>query len=371
MNDHLHPDRSPRSGTAGSPSPSAPPPGRRALALVSRFWAVLDARNKEFIRDRGALGWNIFFPVLVVLGFAFAFSGSNQDIFKAGLLKSSAGSTAFTETKYVQFVPIDDLGGALAKLKRHQLDFVLVVDGPEQGRYWMNTSSPKGYLLEKLLLGSVTASSGPKGFVREIVAGDEIRYVDWLVSGLLAMNMMFSALFGVGYTIVRYRKNGVLKRLKATPLGSFEFLLAQVVSRLILLVVFTSTVYVGCNLLVHVRMQGSYLDLAAVLVAGSMCLIALGLLVASRVKSEEFAGGLLNLISWPMMFLSGVWFSLEGAHPVVRKAAMAFPLTHVIDAARAIMTEGATLAQVAPNLGALLGMTLIFLAVGAWLFKWE
>jgi ABC-2 type transport system permease protein len=320
--------------------------------FLKRFGILVDARNKEFVRDRSALGWNFLFPVLVIFGFAFAFNGGSQDIFKVGLY-GKPGTSGFFSTQYVQFVPTDALEPALAKLRRHQLDMVVTEEG-QTTRYWINSTSPKGYLVEK-----------------QAVQGDEIRYIDWLISGLLAMNMMFSALFGVGYVIVRYRKNGVLKRLKATPLSAFEFLLAQVCSRLILIVLSSVLVYWGCNALMHFRMQGSYVDLFIVLVLGAMCLISLGLLLASRVSSEEFAGGLLNLISWPMIFLSGVWFSLEGAHPMVRKTAEIFPLTHVIEAARGIMTEGATLAQLSTHLIVLVVMTAVFLVSGAVLFRWE
>ena len=139
----------------------------------------------------------------------------------------------------------------------------------------------------------------------------------------------------------------------------------------LLLVFVTSVVYEGCNALLHFQMLGSYLDLFIVLCMGSICLISMGLLVAAVVASEEFAGGVLNLVSWPMMFLSGVWFSLEGLHPTVKAAAQIFPLTHVIDSARAIMTEGATLAQVSPHLVVLAIMSAVFLAIGSATFKWE
>lgn len=339
----------------------------------TRFLALFRARNIEFFRDRSALGWNIAFPVLVIFGFAFAFGGGDQDIFKVGVHPSTergASASEFFETRYIQFIEMPDLDLALAKLRRHQID--MVVEQNRGLRYWINETSPKGYLLEKILHSQTSsASSSALPIEKETVQGSEIRYVDWLISGLLAMNMMFSSLFGVGYNIVRYRKNGVLKRLRATPLHAFEFLLAQVVSRLVLLIVTTSAVYVGCNAFIHFRMQGSYLNLFIVLVIGSICLISLGLLMASRTASEEFAGGMLNLISWPMMFLSGVWFSLEGAHPWVKNLALAFPLTHIIDAARAIMTEGAGLHQISSSLFALLIMTVVFMAAGSWLFRWR
>jgi ABC-2 type transport system permease protein len=334
--------------------------------MIRRFLAVLDARNKEFLRDRSALAWNFIFPILVILGFGFAFSSGNQDLFKVGVAGeavTAASQQSFFKTQYIKFIhsPADELPELLERLRRHQIDMVLA-----PGKYWINSSSPKGYLLERILAGSEIAK-----YERQHVEGRETRYVDWLIAGLLGMNMMFSALFGVGYTIVRYRKNGVLKRLKATPLRAIEFLTAQVVSRLILIVFVSTTIYVGCNWIIHFQMLGSYWSLFLVLILGAMCLISLGLLTASRVASEEFAGGVLNMISWPMMFLSGVWFSLEGADSWVRKLAMAFPLTHVVDAGRAIMTEGASLAQISFQLWMLTAMTALFLFLGAITFKWE
>jgi ABC-type multidrug transport system permease subunit len=171
--------------------------------------------------------------------------------------------------------------------------------------------------------------------------------------------------------IVRYRKNGVLKRLKATPLTALEFLTAQVLSRLWLILAVTAVVYFGSNALIHFTMHGSYLDLFLVFALGTFSMISLGLIVASRTASEELAGGLLNMLSWPMLFLSGVWFSLEGLHPWVRAFAQLFPLTHMIEAARAIMIDGAGLGAVSGQLVALAVMSAVFLAIGAFSFRWQ
>jgi ABC-type multidrug transport system permease subunit len=221
------------------------------------------------------------------------------------------------------------------------------------------------------MLEKVLAGSGGEAYQKQLVSGEPIRYVDWLIPGVLGMNMMFSALFGVGYVVVRYRKNGVLKRLKATPLTAIEFLSAQVVSRLWLIMAITCAVYIGCDLLIGFAMAGSYLLLFLVYMVGAFSMISMGLIVAARVKSEEMAGGLLNMLSWPMMFLSGVWFSLEGLHPWVQKLALAFPLTHITHAARVIMLDGAGFATILPNLIALVIMSIIFLLLGVLLFRWE
>lgn len=338
--------------------------------MIKRFLAILNARNKEFLRDRAALGWNFLFPVLVVFGFAFAFGNGSQDVFKVAVhgTYQRSDDDSFFATKYVQFIPTSNIDESLQRLKRHQVDMVVELEGNAPS-YWINSSSPKGYLLERLL--KTPASNSSSVFQKGTVEGKEIRYVDWLISGLLAMNMMFSALFGVGYVIVRYRKNGVLKRLKATPLKPFEFLVAQIISRYILIMAVSVIVFVGTNLVIDFQMLGSYLDLFLVMSLGAVCLISLGLVMAARISSEEFAGGLLNLISWPMMFLSGVWFSLEGASPWLKKIALVFPLTHVIDASRAIMTEGKTLADLSLNISFLGILSVAFITIGSLSFRWE
>lgn len=332
-----------------------------------RFWAVFVARNKEFLRDRAALTWNLMFPLFAVFGMAFIFSGDHQEVFKVGVVGDVAAlPPGFSATKYVKFVGFDDHETAQERLRHHEIDLLVAPGRPL--RYWINETSPKGYLVEKVMLGTDAGKPAPE---RGVVTGRPIRYVDWLVPGLLAMNMMFSAMFGIGYSIVRYRKNGVLKRLKATPLTALEFLAAQVASRVVLILGTVAVVFHGADFFLHFQRRGSLLSLYLVFAIGSICLISLGLLVAAWASSEEAAGGWLNGLTWPSMFLSGVWFSLEGAPRPIRLFADTLPLTHVIDAARAVMTDGATLYQVSFHLWILVGMTLGCLAVGAWTFRWE
>ncbi len=343
-------------------------PINRLCKSFARFFALIVARNKEFIRDTGSLTWTFAFPVLVIAGFGFAFSGGEAPLFKVGVIGTEASTTSntttdsFLKTKYLSIVNYATEEEAVNRLRHHATDLVY---SPKDSNYWLNDTSAKGYLVEKLLL-----AEHPK-LKRQTVTGREIRYVDWLISGLLSMNMMFSALFGVGYTIVRYRKTGVLKRLKATPILAVEFLGAQITSRLIVMMAVSTLVFVGCNAFIHFQMLGSYLDLFIVMTAGACCLISIGLLVAAFISSEELAGGLLNVVTWPMMFLSGVWFSLDGLNPVIKKVALFFPLTHVIDSARAIMTEGATLASQSFHLAVLGSLTLVFLTISSLFFRWE
>jgi ABC-type multidrug transport system permease subunit len=232
-------------------------------------------------------------------------------------------------------------------------------------------------LAERLLLGAGPAagqgggSDGAAATVRRTVSGAAVRYADWVLPGILAMNLMFSSLWGVGWVIVRYRKNGVLRRLKATPLSPFEFLSAQVLSRLLVVLSSNITVYLGAALLLDFPMRGSYAALALVYGTGALCLISLGLIVSSRLRTEELADGILNLISWPMLLLSGVWFSMEGTSPAAQLLSRLSPLTHLVDAARRIMIDGAGVAAVLPEVLLLGGLALGFLTLAAWLFRWE
>jgi ABC-type multidrug transport system permease subunit len=335
---------------------------------MKKFLAVLHARNMEFLRDRSALAWNLAMPFLLVFGLAFTFSGGNKDIYKIGIVggldRMALVAPGLQSTHHLEFVTYDDLNKGIEKVKHHQMDMLIDISGPP--KYWVNSTSPNGYLLERMVWGIEG-----KQFARQTVEGAEIRYVDWFLPGILGMNMMFACLFGVGFVIVRYRKNGFLKRLKATPLGAFQFLFAQLVSRLFLVMTITAIVYFGCNIFIKFNMQGSYWNLLLVNTLGAMCMISFGLLIAARTASEEFAGGILNIMTWPMMLLSGAWFSLEGAAAWVQNVALVFPLTHMISASRAIMNEGATLSQVMPEIWVLAVMSALVLTIGAYIFKWE
>jgi ABC-2 type transport system permease protein len=343
-----------------------------------KIWSMFKARNHEFFRDRAAFGWNFLFPFLLIGGFAIMFGGESRGDYKLGLFPLPAAAPApLTEAlpaglkslQHVELVGFSDGQQALAKLRHHKIDLLLEL-GVEPPRYWVNDSSPKGYYMEKIVLGTLAVAAGHRLAVREAVKGVQIRYIDWLFPGILAMNMMFSALYGVGYVVVRYRKMGVLKRLKATPLTAFEYLTAQMLSRIFLLTFSLVILWVGCDLIFSFHVQGSYVDIFVVFFMGGLSLTSLGLILAARGVSEEFTNGMLNFITWPMMFLSEVWFSIEGAPHWVKLIAKIFPLTHVLEAVRRIMNDGAGLGEVSVEITVLGVMTLLFLTIGAALFSW-
>jgi len=336
-----------------------------------RILAIFIARNREFYRDKAGLGWNIVMPFLMVFGFAFVFAEGPDDVFKVGVLTRNGDTiqaiAPFLRLQHVRFLPLGDLESAIAKVERHQID--LLLDPAGGPRYWVNEHSAKGYLAERLLRSAYADSEAlPQ---RQTVSGRSLRYVDWVLPGVLAMNIMFSSLWGVGWVIVRYRKNGVLRRLQATPLSALEFLTAQVLSRLTVVLLSSLVVYLGADIFLDFVMQGSYLVLFLVYLAGALCLISLGLVVAACLRTEELADGVLNIMAWPMLLLSGVWFSMEGASPAAQAISKLLPLTHLVNAARRVMVDGATVTQVLPEIALLAGTSLLLLVVAARLFRWD
>lgn len=335
--------------------------------MIRRLLAVMHARNLEFVRDRATFGWNLLLPVALVVALAIIFGGPERPIFKVGVLHAGeqidTSLHPFLKTHYVEFFSAPDEPAAIRKVSRHQMD--LLLDLRSTPRYWVNTDSPKGYIVEKLL------HEADPNIHREAVTGKPIRFVDWLLPGILGMNIMFSCLFGVGWVVVRYRKNGFLKRLRATPLRAIEFVSAQIFSRLMLIMFVTTVVFIGLKLTLHFPVEGSGLLLFLTALMGAFSMISLGLFIAARFTSEELAGGILNVITWPMMLLSGVWFSLEGSSWWVQWIAKIFPLTQMLIAARAIMFDGASFMDIAPQLLFLALASALFLSLAAMLFKWR
>ena len=340
---------------------------------------MFKARNLEYFRDKSAFGWNLLFPFLIIVGFGIIFGGDSRDYYKIGVFPQSEEKVNSLELnipagmkamKFVEFIGFPDMDKGMETLKHHKIDLLLGESGGKLS-YWVSSTSPRGHVAEQMVKAALAPAGSGGEIEKKSIEGFEIKYIDWLFPGILAMNMMFSALWGVGYVIVRYRKNGVLKRLKATPLTALEYLSAQMLSRIFLLMFSLIIVWIGCTIIFNFRMVGSYFNVFLIFLLGGCSLTALGLLVACRGISEEFTSGILNFITWPMMFLSEVWFSLEGAPQWVKVMAKFFPLTHINNAVRRIMNDGAGLADVSFEVMTLTALTVVSLVVGARLFTWS
>jgi ABC-2 type transport system permease protein len=342
---------------------------------MKTFFALFKARNIEFWRDRAGLGWAFAFPLLIIIACALAFSKPDLTVFRIGLLNAHINQTeaeknlpAWLKQPYVEVLYYQDAGKGQQRISHHQLD--LLINAENKNQYWINPESGTSLAAEQFLLGQLAKNNLPAP-EKATISGRAVRYADWVMPGVLGMNMMFSALFGIGYVIVRYRRSGVLKRLQATPITPAHFLSANIASRLWIVVSVNFTIYIGCLFALDLLMLGNYLYLLLIMILGSTALISIGLLVAARTESEELAGGLLNVFTWPMLFLSEVWFSLDNAPDWMQQLSLAMPLTHIIKALRMVMIDGEGFAAIAPHLLWLVVMTVVFTAIAAKLFRWH
>ena len=335
--------------------------------------AVIHARNLEFFRDKAALSWNILFPLFLIAGIYFGFDNFSKYSYKIGVigqeleLKKEIIELPIADLNYIKFVAIENQTKGLKTLNRFALDMLI---DPVHKKYWFNDSSKEGYFLDKLIQKSL---AGNLVYTRTNLMSANIRYVDWVWIGILIINIMYGCLYGVGFVIVRYRKNGHLKRLQVTPLTVSQFLIAQVLSRMGIVIVSSALISVGCYFLLNLHLSESinFITLGLVFLLGTMSFISLGLLLCSRVTSEEFSRGLIEFVSWPMLICSGAWFSLEGTHPWLQKFAYLLPSTHFIEASRQLALYGATFSDVTPNIAFLAGSTFLFFLIGIGLFKWQ
>lgn len=330
------------------------------MGHIQQLFALIGARNKEYYRDKGSLTWSFILPPVIIAVVALAFSNGDAALFKVGLLDNAQLPPSLASADYIETVVFSDQEKALNRIRHHQLD--LLIDS-ESSRYIYNASSQQAGVLQQLIQQD--------NWQGEEVSGQRIRYIDWVIPGVLAMNLMFSGLYGVGYVLVRYRKNGVLKRLQATPISPFLFLLAQMLSRLMIMITTSAVVFVATDFFLNFLMLGSYIDLLVVAIVGNLCLLSMGLTIASRLANEELASGLLNIMTFPMLLLSELWFALDGAPAWMVYLSNVLPTTHMVQAARAIMLEGATLADVSHHLFVMGGMCLVFLMAATYFFKWK
>jgi ABC-2 type transport system permease protein len=344
-----------------------------AKQWFKQIWAIIHARNLEFIRDKAALSWNILFPLLLIAGIYFGFGDVSKYSFKVGVigqstdLKEELITLPIADLEYIKLLNIETEAQGIKILNRFGIDMLI---DPVHKQYWFNQHSKEGYFLDKLVQRSV---AGNLLYSRTDLDNIPVRYADWVWIGILIINIMYGCLYGIGYVIVRYRKNGHLKRLQVTPITVTQFLIAQVVSRVGIVLVSSSLVTLGCYFLLKPMLatEVDFLSLGLVFLLGTLSYISLALLLCSRVTSEELSRGLIELVSWPMLICSGALFSLEGTHPWLQKFSYFLPSTHFIDASRQIALYGATFSDVLPNIIFLAGSTVIFFVIGISVFKWQ
>jgi ABC-type multidrug transport system permease subunit len=329
-------------------------------------------RFREFWREPEAIFWVFVFPILLAAGLGLAFRNRPPDVIGIAAVTPELARSLRQE----KLLDVEQLSAAAAE-QALRTGKVALLAAPSPGGavvYRYDDTNPEGRAARMLADQAVQRAAGradPVPSSDRLMREPGSRYIDFLIPGLLGMNLMGSAMWGLGFAIVDARRKKLMKRLVATPMPRHYYLLSFVLARLLLLVAEVG-VLLGFGVWVfQVPVRGSMLDLAVLCVLGSLAFSALGLLTASRAQTIEAASGLMNTVMMPMWIVSGVFFSAQRFPGVLQPAIRALPLTALIDALRAHMLQGASLAQLAPQLGVLGVWLLVCFTLALKLFRWR
>lgn len=340
---------------------------------------LTNVRIREFLREPEAVFWTFAFPVLLAIGLGIAFRNKPVEIVQVGVVAGAgAGGDSITaalrQSKALEVTEVPTLDSGLAAMRNGKLALVVQPRGGRSVEYRFDDTRPDARNARLVADDAIQRGAGrvdPTVTRDSLVREAGSRYIDFVIPGLLGMNIMGGSIWGLGFAIVDARRKKLLKRLVATPMSRAEYLLAFVISRLGLLAAEVALVLGFAVVVFDVPMRGSILQLAAIVVISAFGFGGLGLLIASRAQTIEGASGLMNASMVPMWVLSGVFFSSENFPRAFQPFIKALPLTATNDALRATMLRGEGWMSVAPELAVLSAWALVCGWLALKLFRWR
>jgi ABC-type multidrug transport system permease subunit len=337
--------------------------------------ALTKARVLEFVREPEALFWVFAFPIIMAVVLGFAFRDRPADKVLVGVagppeLAVLAGKPLAGPALTVRLFPT--VAEGLEALRTGKI--ALLVENADPLVYHFDPTRPDARIARLEVDDAIQRTAGRRDTVvfREAEVHEKgSRYIDFLLPGILGLNLMGTGIWGIGFSIVNARLKKTLKVMVATPMRKSDFLLAQIASRFLFLIVEVGVILAFGVAAFHVPIRGSLLLLGLTNILGALSFAGIGLLVAARARTLEAASGLMNLVMVPMWLLSGVFFSSERFPQASQPFIKALPLTALNDALRAVMLEGKGLAAIAGALAVLVAWGLVSFAAALKIFRWQ
>ncbi len=340
------------------------------LAESSLYQLTL-MRFRLFLREPEAVFWIFVFPMLLAGGLGLAFRNRPADVLPVGATTPQL-TQALKKDKLLRSVTMTEADGARALATGN---IVLLAKGQANGvSYEYDETNPDARTARLIADHAVQAAAGrgdPVPAQNELVHETGSRYIDFVVPGLLGMNLMGSAIWGLVFPVVDARQKKLLKRLVASPMPRWEYLMSYILSRVAMLVIEVAAYLAFARLVFHVPFRGPFWQLCLFCVLTSLAFSAVGLLIASRARTMEGASGLMNLVMLPMWILSGVFFSASRFPAVIQPLVRVLPLTAAIDALRANMLQGKGLSQLSLQLGILVAWLVVPFVISLRIFRWR
>jgi ABC-2 type transport system permease protein len=344
----------------------------------SGFLHILSVRMKELRREPEVIFWVFGFPILLALGLGIAFRNKPADV-SSVVIVSGAGAqdvvSLIEHSPRKSSIRADVLNrsAALRGFRLGKYHLVIEPVGQAGIRFHYDPSRPESVLARALADDSLQSAAGRKDVIEtSAMASSEpgSRYIDFLIPGLLGMNLMNAAMWGIGFALVDMRQRKLLKRFVATPMRRSDFLLALLGSRLVLMLIEVSLLLGFGVLAFHMRVLGSLWSILVIGAIGAISFGGLGLLTASRAQKIESASGLMNLVMMPMWIFSGVFFSGERFPAMVQPFIKVLPLTALNNALRATILEGSSLVSQSGRILVLVLWAGVSFALALRWFRW-
>ncbi len=338
---------------------------------LSSLYQLTMARFRLFLREPEAIFWIFLFPILLAVGLGIAFRNRPADVLQVGATTPQL-TQALAADKGLTADTVDEAEGT------HELAtgriLLLAIQRPEGVDYKYDDTNPDARSARLLADRAIQVASGRKDAVHvgnELVHETGARYIDFVVPGLLGMNLMGSAMWGLGFAIVEARQKKLLKRLVASPMPKWQYLASFLLTRLAMLIIEVAFFLGFAKIAFGVPFRGPLWQLVLFCLMTSMAFSGLGLLVSSRARTMEAVSGFMNLVMLPMWILSGVFFSATRFPAMVQPFVRALPLTAGIDAMRGNMLQGIGIGHLLPQVGILLAWFVVPFAVSLRIFRWR
>jgi ABC-type multidrug transport system permease subunit len=337
----------------------------------SSLYQLTMVRFRLFLREPEAIFWIFIFPILLAVGLGIAFRNRPADVLQVGATTTQL-TQALAMDKGLTASTTDEAAGTHALATGNIL--LLAIQRPDGVAYKYDDTNPDARTARLLADRAIQTAAGRHEAVRaenELVHETGARYIDFVVPGLLGMNLMGSAMWGLGFSIVEARQKKLLKRMVASPMPKWQYLASFLLSRLVMLLIEVVAFLTFTRLVFGVPFRGSLIELGILCLLTSLAFTGLGLLTASRARTTEAVSGLMNLVMLPMWILSGIFFSASRFPAMVQPLVRALPLTAAIDALRGNMLQGMNLGQEMVPVAILIAWFVVPFAISLRIFRWR
>ncbi|OFY58463.1 MAG: hypothetical protein A2Y87_12275 [Bacteroidetes bacterium RBG_13_46_8] len=360
--------------------------------MSKAFWQLVYIEFLSFFREPGALFWSFLFPVVMAWGLGIAFSSRMETNKNIGLilthpsyadsLRAIGHDTMDSDSEIV--LSIGNKNSGIIHFRFHQTGWdeasvllkrgtisLIIEEKDFKPRFHFDPQNSDGklaYLQIEPLLNKREDVYGRKEI--SIIKQKGIRYIDFLIPGIMAMNLMMSIMWGVSYTMIERRSKKLLRRMVATPMNKAEYLYAQFFARFVLCILEAVIIMSFASYYFGITVEGSWLALLLLFIAGFITFSGFSVLISSRTSNTYIGNGMINIFVMPMMLLSGIYFSYHNFPDVVIPYIQMLPLTILADHFRAVFIEGAGLAQSLKAIGVLTVLGIFAFSIGLRIFKW-